>query len=172
MPVFEFVDCPHQPDIAFLDQVEELRAAVRISLGDRNNEPQVRFDHLLLGPACLALAALHGLYYPPKLGDRQLRLGGDLGDGGAVLGNLGSLVRKARPAAVGQCAGKLEPVGREFVPHIMIEEVPPSEADCLGEPQQPTLLADESAIKLVDLLDELLDAHTVEAHPLEQLDAL
>jgi hypothetical protein len=54
----------------------------------------------------------------------------------------------------------------------MIEEVSPPEADCLGEPQQSALLADESAIKLIDLLDELLDARTVEAHPLEQFDAL
>ena len=122
-PVFEFVDRLHQPDIAFLDQVEELRAAVRIFLGDRNDEPQVRFDHLLLGPACLALAALHGLHDPAELSDRQLRLGGDLGDGGAVVGDLGSLVRKASPAAVRQCTDALKPVGREFVPHIMLEEL-------------------------------------------------
>jgi len=55
----------------------------------------------------LALAALQGLHDPPKLGDRQLRLGGDLSDGGAVLGDLGSLVPKARPAAVGRCANAL-----------------------------------------------------------------
>src|SRR5205823_900774 len=144
----------------------------RISLGDRNDEPQVRFDHLLLGPARLALAALYGLHDPAELSDRQLRLGGDLGDGGAVLADLGSLVRKARPAAVGQCADALKPVGREFVPHIMLEELSPPEADCLSEPQQPALLADEAAIELVELLDEVLDARAVEAHPLEQFDAL
>jgi hypothetical protein len=37
---------------------------------------------------------------------------------------------------------------------------------------QPAFLADESAIELVDLLDEVLGARAVEAHPLEQLDAL
>ena len=109
------------------------RAAVRIFLGDRNDEPQVRFDHLLLGPARFALAAaLHGLYHPAELSDRQLRLGSDLGDGGAVLGDLGSLVQKARPAAVGRYADALKPVGGEFVPHIMIEELSPPKADCLG----------------------------------------
>ena len=54
----------------------------------------------------------------------------------------------------------------------MIEEVSPPEADCLGEPQQPALRADKSAIKLIDLRDELLDARVVEAHSLEQFDAL
>jgi hypothetical protein len=144
----------------------------RLFLGDRNDEPQVRFDHLLLGPARLALAALHGPHDPAELSDRQLRLGGDLGDGGAVFGDLGGLVRKARPAAVGQWANALKPVGREFVPQIMIKELSPPEADCLGEPQQPALLDGESAIELVELLDEMLDARAIEAHSLEQFDAL
>ena len=34
-------------------------------------------------------------------------LGGALSDGGAVLGDLGSLIPKARPPAVGQCADAL-----------------------------------------------------------------
>ncbi len=89
-----------------------------------------------------------------------------------MLGDLGSLVRKARPAAVRQCADALKPVRRELVPHIMLKELSPPEADCLGEPQQPALLADESAIELVELLDEVLDARAAEAHPLEQFDAL
>ena len=42
----------------------------------------------------------------------------------------------------------------------------------LGEPQQLAFLADEPAIELVELLHEVLDARVVEAHPLEQLDAL
>jgi hypothetical protein len=54
----------------------------------------------------------------------------------------------------------------------MIEELSPPKADCLGEPQQPALLADELAIEPVELLDEVLDARAVEAHPLEQFDAL
>jgi hypothetical protein len=73
---------------------------------------------------------------------------------------------------VGQYADALKPVGGEFVPHIMIEELSPPKADCLGEPQQPALLADELAIEPVELLDEVLDARAVEAHPLEQFDAL
>ena len=36
----------------------------------------------------------------------------------------------------------------------MLEELSPPKADCLGEPQQPAFLADESAIELVELLDE------------------
>jgi len=48
----------------------------------------------------------------------------------------------------------------------MPKELSPPKADCLGEPQQPALLADESAIELIELLDEVLDARAVEGHRL------
>src|SRR5262245_45609715 len=41
--ILEFVDRLHQADIAFLDQVEELQAAVGVFLGDGDDEAQVRF---------------------------------------------------------------------------------------------------------------------------------
>src|SRR5438067_483827 len=40
--VLELIDRLHQADIAFLDQVEELQAAVGVFLGDRDDEAQVR----------------------------------------------------------------------------------------------------------------------------------
>src|SRR5438132_6323187 len=89
-PVFEFVDCLHQPDIAFLDQVEELRAAVRIFLGDRNEEPQVASTISFLArlasrsPRCTVCTTRRN----SAIG--SFASGSDLGDGGAVLGDLGS----------------------------------------------------------------------------------
>src|SRR5207244_12943802 len=59
--VLEFVDRLHQPDIAFLDQVEELQAAVGVFLGNENHETQIRLDDVLRGLARLALALLHAL---------------------------------------------------------------------------------------------------------------
>ena len=47
--VFEFVDGLHQADVAFLNQVEELQAAVGVLLRDRNHQAQVGFDQLALG---------------------------------------------------------------------------------------------------------------------------
>src|SRR5439155_5851077 len=43
---FKFIDSLHQTDVAFLNQVKELQTAVRVFLGNRNNEPQVGFDKL------------------------------------------------------------------------------------------------------------------------------
>src|SRR5271166_4957082 len=60
--VLELVDRLHQPDVAFLDQVQELQAAVGVLLGDGDHEPKVGLDHLLLGLPGLALALLHGLH--------------------------------------------------------------------------------------------------------------
>src|SRR5690606_12436929 len=47
-PVFELVDGLHQADVAFLNQVEELQAAVRGLLGDRHHQAQVRLVQFLL----------------------------------------------------------------------------------------------------------------------------
>jgi hypothetical protein len=58
--VFELVDRLHQADVAFLDQVEELQAAVGVLLGDRDHEAQVGLDHLLLRLARLGFTDGHG----------------------------------------------------------------------------------------------------------------
>ena len=57
--VFELVHRLHQADVAFLDEVEELQAAVGVLLGDRDHEAQVGLDHLLLRAARLGLADRH-----------------------------------------------------------------------------------------------------------------
>src|SRR5258706_2973815 len=67
--ILELVDPLHQADIAFLDQVEELQAAVGVFLGDRDHEAQVRLHHLLLGLARLALALLHHVHDLAELAD-------------------------------------------------------------------------------------------------------
>ena len=74
--VLELVDRLHQADVAFLDQVEELQAAVGVLLGDGDDEAKVGLHHLLLGLAGLALALLHGLDDAAELGDLEARLGG------------------------------------------------------------------------------------------------
>jgi hypothetical protein len=47
--VLELVDRLHQADVAFLNQIQELQAAIRVLLCNRNNQAQVRFDQLALG---------------------------------------------------------------------------------------------------------------------------
>ena len=47
--VFELFDGLHQADVAFLNQVEELQAAVDVLLGDRDDQPEVGLNQLGLG---------------------------------------------------------------------------------------------------------------------------
>src|SRR6266542_3974369 len=61
-PVLELVDGLHQADVAFLDQVEELQAAVGVFLRDRDYQSQVGFDQLLLGLLRFGVAHHHGLH--------------------------------------------------------------------------------------------------------------
>ena len=71
--VLELVHRLHQADIAFLDQIEELQAAVGVFLGDGNDEAQIGLDHFLLGDRRLALALLDLVHDLAELGDRDRR---------------------------------------------------------------------------------------------------
>src|SRR5207249_1629139 len=54
--ILELVDGLHQPNIAFLDQVQELKTSIGIFFRDRDDQPEIRLDHLLLGLGRLDLA--------------------------------------------------------------------------------------------------------------------
>src|SRR5690606_23659981 len=69
--VFELVHRLHQADVAFLDQVEELQAAVGILLGDGNNQAQVGLDHLFLRPASLGFTDGHAAVDVLDVGNGQ-----------------------------------------------------------------------------------------------------
>ena len=45
---FEFVRAAHEADVAFLNQIEEMQAAVRIFLGDRYNQTKIGFGQFPL----------------------------------------------------------------------------------------------------------------------------
>ena len=57
--VFEFVDGFHQADVALLNQVEELQAAVGVLFGDGDDEAEVGFDQLALGLVGVHVALDH-----------------------------------------------------------------------------------------------------------------
>ena len=57
-PVVELLDRADQPERALLDQVQERQAAAQVALGDRDDEAEVRLDHLLLGVQVAALDPL------------------------------------------------------------------------------------------------------------------
>src|SRR5471032_631529 len=72
--VFELVDRLHQADVAFLNQVEELQAAVGVLLRDRYDQAEVRLDQLGLGLLGLALAGDDGVEAALELVHREQRL--------------------------------------------------------------------------------------------------
>ena len=64
--IFELVHRPHQPGVAFLDQVQEAQAAVAVLLGDGNDQPQVPFRKAAFGLLVLCVDLLEGT--PPACG--------------------------------------------------------------------------------------------------------
>jgi hypothetical protein len=57
--IFEFIHRLHQADIAFLNKIKELQAAVRIFFSNRDNETEIGFNHFLLRKPGFAFALLH-----------------------------------------------------------------------------------------------------------------
>ncbi len=76
LAVVELLGRPHEPERALLDQVEERQALVAVVLGDRDDQAQVRLDHLLLRVEVAAL---------DPLGEVDLLLGGQQADLADVL---------------------------------------------------------------------------------------
>src|SRR5258708_15219061 len=70
--ILELVDRLHQADVAFLNEVEELQAPVRVLLRDRHDEAQVRFDELLLRLLGLIFAAQDHVERPLQFVGRLL----------------------------------------------------------------------------------------------------
>ena len=48
-PVVELLDGANQPDVAFLDEIEERHAAADVFLGDADDKPQIGLDQALAG---------------------------------------------------------------------------------------------------------------------------
>jgi hypothetical protein len=76
--VFELVHRLHQADVALLNQVEELQAAVGVLFGDGDDQAQVGFDQLALGLLGVHVALDHLALGALQLGDRDARVGLDL----------------------------------------------------------------------------------------------
>jgi hypothetical protein len=75
LAVVELLDRAVQPDRAVLDQVEQRQAVALVALGDRNDQAQVRVDHLLLRRG---VATLDPLRERNLLGGVQERVLADL----------------------------------------------------------------------------------------------
>src|SRR6185503_18226896 len=66
-PVIELLHRADEAQRALLDQIQERQATAEVALGDRDDEAQIRLDHLLLGYEVAAL---------DPLGQGNLALGG------------------------------------------------------------------------------------------------
>ena len=90
--VFKLVYRLHQADVAFLNQVKELHAAVGVFFGNGDNQTQVGFNHFLFGAFGFAFAALNRIYHFAVFGNRQAAFFAHLGQRIAEFGDFGTVV--------------------------------------------------------------------------------
>ena len=168
--VLELVDRLHQADVAFLDKIEELEAAVGVLLGDRDDEAQVGLDHFLLGPAGLALALLHRGDDALELGDVETDGAGEIGD---LATNAFDLVAVAGgvalPAGVLERRDPAQPARVKLVAGIGLDELDPDHLAALGHAHEVAFAGNELAVDGIELGDQPLDAVVVEMDAVHQL---
>ena len=157
--ILELVDGLHQADIAFLDQIKELQAAVGVLLGDRDHEAEVGFDHFLLGDRGFALALLHLVDDAAIFGDVEAGFGGQRLDLAADFADgVGFALGEFRPALAGELAAMVSPSsGRSSRAVIGFEERLALDAVALGEAQQPAFEPHQALVDVVELLDQAFD---------------
>src|SRR5699024_2564188 len=112
-------------DVALLDEVQELQPAVRVLLGDGDDEAQVRLDHLGLGFRRFTLAGLHRGDYAAEFGDGQPGPLCDLGNVCAQAGDLLTLLRREVAPGLAEPRNIYRPVGIELLPIVVLQEAFP-----------------------------------------------
>ncbi len=167
--VLELVDRLHQADVAFLDQVQELQAAVGVFLGDGDHQAQVRLDHLLLGLTSLALALLNGLDDAAVVVDRHAGLGGEGRDLLTDVAHLAGIVLDELGPAHAVRLHRLAPVGIELGAEVGLEELHARDAVAVGQTQQAPFQPHQALVDRIELLDQGLDAVVVQLQRLEVL---
>jgi hypothetical protein len=171
--VLELVHRLHQADVAFLDQVEELQAAVGVFLGDGDDKAQVGLDHFLLGAGGVAFAALHRVHHALEFGQVEH---GELRHLDELLAHLldrvGMGVGECGPALLLQPLHPAQPVGVELVALLLLEEALARHAAAFGQAEKLHFLIQDAAVEAIVLVEQRLDAVVVEvdaAHLLGQL---
>ena len=120
--IFKFINRLHQADIAFLDEVKELKAAVGVFFGDGNHEAQIGFNHFLFGDTRFTFALLHHVHDAAEFAKRHAGIGGDVRYLAAdTLNTLSLIGGKGRPFLV-DVRHICEPVFVKLMAHIAIKK--------------------------------------------------
>ena len=165
--IFEFVDGLHQADIALLDEIQELQAAIGVFLGDGDDETQIGLDHFLLGHASLALALLDRANDTAQILDRHT---GTLGQFGDVITDdigIGQLTIDETIPGLGGALHGLRPVRAQLVPEIAVHELGAWHAMGVRHTQQLAFQRHAFLVDRIELFNQGLDTRIVEVHRIE-----
>ncbi len=120
--IFKFIDRFHKADIALLNEIKELKAAVGVFLCDGNNEAQIGLDHFLLCNTRFAFALLHHVDDAAEFTKRHAGIRGDVGYFCAnALNPFGFVRREGRPFFIEVC-NIGQPIFVELMAHIAVKK--------------------------------------------------
>ena len=161
----------HQADIAFLNEVKELQAAIGVFLGDRYDQAQIRFDHFLLGLTGFLFALLYGFDDSSEFRYVDAEIFADRFDLAQLLFDLVlRALKEFFPAAPRTLGDPFQPIGVEFVSFPGFDEVGTADSGLIGKPYHFRIDGNQTSVDTVQLVDEGFDAVIVQMQRTGQLD--
>ena len=171
--IFKFIDGLHQADVAFLDQIKELQAAVCVFLGDRDDEAQVCFDHFFLGLTRFLFTLLNLLHNAPEFGDIDAHILADLGHFDPQFRHLLRGAFKQRcPATARLGAHPVHPRRIKLVIAVFFDEFPAVDACLISQFHHIAVDRHDTAVDPVKLIDQRFDPVVVQVEFVHQLNNL
>ena len=169
--IFELIHRLHQADIAFLDQIQELQAAIGVFFGDGDNKAQIGLDHFLLRLGHVAFAARHGRINPLEFRHRQAGFIGSFADARADLFNLSAVFRdKGLPALARQITNAFQPGRVHFAAAPLRQEFIALDLLAIGQAQHLAFHRGHAAVQRFQLINQFFDAVIVQLHLFNQRD--
>ncbi|EBA16654.1 hypothetical protein RSK20926_02579 [Roseobacter sp. SK209-2-6] len=171
--VFKFVHRLHQADVAFLDQIQELQAAVGVFLGDRDHQAQVGLDHLFLGLTGFFFAFLNLLHDAAEFRNIQTYILADLGHLSAqIFDLLGGTLDEHLPATTGLFAHLGQPVRIQLAAAIGLDEFAAVDTRLIRQFHHVAVDLHHTAVDTVKLVDQRFDPVVVQMQPVYQFNDL
>jgi len=169
--IFKLIDGLHQAYIAFLNQIQELQAAIGVFLGDGNHQTQVRLDHFLFGLTRLFLALLDLIHDAAEFGNIHADIGADARHFGAQFLNLFARTFHQRlPAATGFGGHAVQPGRVQFVALIFFDEFAAVDPGGIGQFHHAGIDHHDAAVDAIKLVDQRVDPVVVQVQFVDQHD--
>ena len=167
--IFEFIHRLHQADIALLNQIQELQAAIGVFLGDGDHEAQVCLDHFFLRLTRFFLALLNLVHDAAEFADIKADILANLGHIGAqVFDLIAGAFHQGLPPTARFFGHAIHPCGVKFIAAIGLDEFMAIDTGLIRQFHHGAVDRHDAAVDAVKLVNQRLDTVVVQVQFIHQ----